>query len=45
MLNPAKDHKKVREEFLKELDDHSDNELLKEIVANQHFQLEIADKT
>ena len=38
------DPKKIREDFLKPLDDFTDNELLKEIVVSQHFQMELIDK-
>ena len=34
MIEFVKDPKKVREDFLKKLDGYTDNELLKEIVAN-----------
>ncbi len=44
MIKLPEEPKKVRENFLNKLEDFSDNELLKEIVANQHFQMELLDR-
>ncbi len=44
MIKFPEEPKKVREDFLNKLEGFSDNELLKEIVANQHFQMELIDK-
>tara|TARA_R110000787_G_scaffold11399_2_gene37800 strand:- start:1925 stop:2152 length:228 start_codon:yes stop_codon:yes gene_type:complete len=44
MIKFEKDPADERKEFINKLDGYSDTELLKEIVVNQHYQMEIANK-
>ncbi len=44
MIKFEKDPAVVREEILNKLDGFTERELLKEIVKNQYFQMEIANK-